>query len=190
MSNNLQRISEILGLVEVDTTDSFILSLKYLSTIASALDIDTQFIKAIDTLGNKGLDSGYIKGFPSVDVDLLELVSNFSKEKDNKKRAVLVLNLRTNYKSFIIDEKGKKKLISNPDKQAKQYSFNGQDKFTNFYSESYLKNIADETGNNIEFFETNSLINLAVIYHVPIPNVKPVKEVKKEVKKKKKASNK
>lgn len=184
MSNNLQKLSEILGLVETETNDSFVLSLKVLSEKVKALDLDNQFIKAVDTLSDKGLDSGFVLGFPDHKVDLKELVDNFSKENPNKKRSVFVASLKQNYKSYQIDDKGDKKEITPPDAQPKQYKYKGVDNFTNFYSSNYLKQVAKETDNKVEFFDSKGMINLAVIYNLP-----EKKEVK-EVKKKKKASNK
>lgn len=177
---NLEKISEILGLKETETKDTFILDLQKVTKQAKALNLEQQFIKALDALTVKGLDSGYVKAFPNHDADLKLLIDNFAEKNKGKKLAFFVASLRSNYKR--LDVKGKE--VPLPDAQAKQYSLNGKDNHTAFYSVKYLKEIIKDTVYDLEISENNSMINLAVIYSIP----KPVKVEKDKPKKPKKSS--
>ena len=198
----IDTIAAILGFLESpEDNTSFEKQLKEISKPVKALDLVNQYIKALQYMEENNLNESYLKYFPDQNKDLKEFLSEFAADKSGRKRVSIIASLKTNYKSFKYNEDGSREEIDNPIQQEKHYSLNNGDKFTNFYSVEYIEKVSTETGHNFKCFEDgNSMINLAIIYFVPIPKSTLVREVKpeyikpeeiksEEIKKKKKSKN-
>jgi len=136
--------------------------MKKIKQIIEALNLNEQFDKANKFLDENNLTAkdAYQESFYSHKIDLESALKSFSDKLPGRKRVSIVTSLRSDY--------GKGKEIIIPDSQEKLYFDGTQKKYTNFYSVDYLKSIAKSLDLKLEVFEyKNSMINLALLIHIP-----------------------